>query len=108
MPKPNSRDWKATEDRQPGPSGPTLRVTGQFESTNSSQRAYLKEAVPQGINPAILILDLVIVSEGTGATVMDWKDVEPFKKNVSLGQHTSVTIQADGDLLAQCKVEVVH
>jgi hypothetical protein len=102
----NIRNCKAWEDRQ-GPGGPTLHVTCEVETSNSNQTPQLKEAVPQGINPAILILDLSITSTGIGNPVMGWKQAK-FEKKVSAGQYTSVDIHSNGQSVCTCKVEIVQ
>lgn len=108
MAAPQTKDWKAWEDRQPGPGKEVkLIVTGQVQTSNSNQALQLKEAVPQGINPAILILDLSITSSGVGNTVMGWKEAR-FEKKVSPGQHTSIDIHSEGQSIARSDVKVVQ
>ena len=107
-PAPATRNWKAWEDRQPSPgSGPTLHVVGEVQTSNTNQTPHLDEATPQGINPAILILDLSITTSGVGNTVMGWKPVK-FEKKVSPGQHTSVDVRWEGQSIAGCEVEIVQ
>ena len=104
---PKSQEWNAIENRQP-PHGETvpLKVTGKVATTNANQMPYLAEAVPQGINKKILILNLTITSSGSGATVLGEKDVG-FEKKVTPGQHTSVDIHWEGQSIAQRDVKVV-
>jgi hypothetical protein len=102
-----TKDWKAWENDQPGTGGPTLHVTGLVETSNSNQTPVLTEASPQGINPAILILNLSITTSGVGNDVMGWKPA-PFRKSVKRGQYSTVDIHHDGKSIAQVDVKSVQ
>jgi hypothetical protein len=104
-----TRNWKAWQNLQP-PIGPTVRmtVTGEFESTNSNQTARLTEHRPQGINPAILLLDLTVSTSGVGNDVVQWRDVGTFKKDIRKNQYTEVEILWEGQPVGKAKVESVH
>lgn len=72
-----------------------ITVTGSITTSNTSEKPELFEAVPQGINPQILVLELR-TSSGLGGTVMGVAEVK-FEKPVSRHQYTKVTIRsADG------------
>lgn len=103
---PKSKNWKAWENRQP-PGPPRLHVTGDVETSSTNQTPVLTEAVPQGINPAILILNLTVTSSGAGNDVMGWKQAK-FEKRVTQGQYTNVDIHSDGQSVAVCEVEIVQ
>lgn len=107
MSAPNIDKFSAWEDHMPGPSGPTLHVAGKVEITNGNQTPVLTEAVPQGINPEVLILDLSIRTSGDGITLMDWKDVK-FEKKVQKGQHTSVDIRWEGKSIKTLEVKITN
>ena len=87
------KDWSAILDLQPIVSKTPLRVRGKYHLNQRCGGVTLDVKVPQGINPAILLLDLV---DGPGIGG-DWIEVEgefPAKK----GQYTSVTvIDSDGE-----------
>lgn len=105
---PRTRNWKAREDRMPGPGmGVAVYVTGEVETSNSNQTLQLREAVPQGNNPTILILDLALVASGIGNPVVDWKPVR-FEKKLLRDHYASVEIRWEHTLIATCKIEVVH
>lgn len=105
---PGTRNWKSLEDRLPGPGmGVAIFVTGEVETSNSNQTPQLREAVRQGMNPTILILDLTFTTSGTGSAVMDWKSAR-FKKKLSRDNYVSVDIHWEYKSIATCKVEVVH
>jgi hypothetical protein len=80
---------------------------GEVETSNSNQTPHLCEAVPQGINPIILILDLVLATSGNGNAVMGWKSVR-LEKKLSRDHLASVNIRWERESIATCKVEVVH
>jgi hypothetical protein len=103
---PHTRDWKAWEDKQP-PGPITLYVAGEVETSNSNQTPHLREAVPQGKNPTILILNLTITESGVGKAVMEWKPVR-FERKLSREHYLSIDIHWEGKSIAACKVEVVH
>jgi hypothetical protein len=52
-------DWKAWHDNQP-PGPARLYVTGKCTFPTNGYKVELKPHVPQGINPAIYILDKVV------------------------------------------------
>ena len=107
--KPETKNWKAFEDRQPGPGrSPTLRVTGKVKISNTNQKPRLAEAVPQGINPTILFLDLIVDAEGVGIEPVDpWADAA-FEKHVTPHQYKLVEIWWEGQLLSSCVVQDVQ
>jgi hypothetical protein len=104
---PTTKNWKAWQDLQPGPGKPKLIVTGQVELGNTNETPHLKETVPQGINPKILLLDLTITSSGIGNPVVHWKEVR-FEKKIEKDQYSSVDIMFNGNSVAQAKVETVQ
>lgn len=107
--KPDTKDWKAWENRQPGPGGgPNLIVTGKVKITSTNQKPRLTEAQSPGINPEILLLDLTIESEGAGVEPTNpWADAR-FEKKVKAGQVTSVEIRSGGDIIATTGVAVIE
>src|SRR5690348_9098602 len=52
-------DWKAWHSRRPA-QPPILYVQGQCEFPTTGYRVGLRRSLAQGIDPAILVLDLVI------------------------------------------------
>ncbi len=92
--KPNCGGWKAWHDRMP-PGPATLHVAGQCTFPTHGYKVTLKEAVPQGINPAILLLDR-IVRAPTGPVIQIPQTVEVrFSKRTNF-KYTHVTILPDG------------
>jgi len=87
----NCTDWQAVQDSRP-PLTPRLRVTGRCTFPTPGYKVTLKESVPQGINPHILLLT---------KTVTPPKGVQPqvqqtiligFEKKNSTTRYDSVTI----------------
>ncbi|HXC55276.1 MAG TPA: hypothetical protein VNU97_08280 [Rhizomicrobium sp.] len=101
-----TRNWHAVEVSDFGGGNLRLMVTGEFQSLRSNEVAHLKEAVPQGINAHVLILDMAVEASGTGSDIVVWKHVTPFAKPVSPRQYSEVWIQHDGTSKS-VKVEVV-
>jgi hypothetical protein len=85
------RDWRAVQDSRP-PLTPRLRLTGKCTFPTPGYKVTLKESVPQGINPRILLLT---------KTVTPPKGIQPqvlqtilvgFEKNNATTQYDSITI----------------
>jgi hypothetical protein len=101
--------WWAIEDRMP-PGPPRLRVVGKLLAPTTGFKATLEPTVPQGINPRILMLDLLVTPpSGVEPQVITPLSVR-FEKEVKQGEHTSGHIRADGTLLSkdeQIEVQIV-
>jgi hypothetical protein len=104
---PNTKDWKAWQDLQPVRPQPRLFVTGEVQTSNSNQTPELTERTPSGINPAILQLQLTIVTRGTGNTVMGWRTAR-FEKDIKKDQYSSVEIFWESDKIAGAEVKTTQ
>jgi hypothetical protein len=98
---PKTDHWTARENKHG--KRVLLIVSGLVQVTNLNQTPRLKEAVPQGINPKILILSLTIETSGTGAAVVVWKRAT-FTKVVRVGQYDSIDVHWEGKSIATCPV----
>lgn len=87
----NCTDWRAVQDSRP-PLTPRLRITGRCTFPTPGYKVTLKESVPQGTNPRILLLT---------KTVTPPKGIQPqvlqtilvgYEKNNATTQYDSVTI----------------
>jgi hypothetical protein len=79
----------------PGP--PKLSVTGAIEVPTGGYSAKLVRAVPQGINPAILLLD-VQVTKPTGNVIQVISRVDlRFEESPPLVKYASVTVRLGSD-----------
>ncbi|HJQ30653.1 MAG TPA: hypothetical protein VJ866_00660 [Pyrinomonadaceae bacterium] len=86
--------WQAWHDHMP-PGPATLHVTGRCTFPTHGYKVTLKEAVPQGINPAILLLQKV-VKPPTGPVIQTPEVVQVnFRKKTNF-KYTHVTILPDG------------
>lgn len=95
--------WKAWQDfMPPGPS--TLHVTGTCRFTTHGYKVTLKEAVPQGINPSILLLKK-IVTPPTGPVILTPQDVPVNFSKKTKTRYTAVTILPEGKTI---KVQPIH
>lgn len=103
MSAPEIKNFRAWENRMPGPSGPALNVSGDVQTSRSNQKVILTERTPPGISPTTLMLDLTIESSGMGNDVMGSAKAT-FSKPVEKGQYTSVEIMWKNERLTQLDV----
>ncbi len=103
--KPDERfkDWKAILDLQPIVDPEPLRVGGEYFLDSRCGGATLRAAVPQGINPRILMLEIVPGGAGDGG----WEPVEG-RFEAKEGQYDSVHIRDDAGNTTTVDVEEVH
>lgn len=73
-----------------------LFVEGVLDVPSTAHQARLERAVPQGINPAILVLDLIVEQIGIGAAVITSRTVEFHERPVDEGQFRQVSVR-NGD-----------
>jgi hypothetical protein len=101
-----TKDWYAWLNIMP-PGPKQLHVIGDVQVGNPGVDAILVEHEPQGINPTILLLDLVLIQQpGIWPQHVVWKQVRYNKlgKNPAYG---SVEILHDGASVASIKVEII-
>ena len=98
-PKPHvikAEAWVNTMPIQPTPGG-TLDVVLEFNGNGA--RADLKKAVPQGINPKILILDLVYSPD---AILIHNPQTSKYSEGLHTStQYSSIQINFEGSKLAE-------
>jgi hypothetical protein len=96
--------WQAWLDLMPGPGAtPTLHVTGECTTPTTGYKITLVPAVPQGINPKILLLKKVVKKpSGIVLPVVTKVPVHYIKKKSP--RYTAVTILPDG---VTVKVKIV-
>jgi hypothetical protein len=106
MPKNSDKgEFKAWLDKMPGANN-TLHVTGKVTVPTTGFHVSLVEAVPQGINPKILILEVKKVRP-TGAAGDVVTHVPVRYDRAHSPDYTDVTIRDDGNDFT-IPVEVVH
>jgi hypothetical protein len=87
------KGWKAWQDSMPpGPS--TINVVGSCVFPTPGYKVKLTKAVPQGINPAILLLRLTI-TKPTGIVPQVLQKVEVRYSAKTKARYTHVTILPD-------------
>lgn len=94
--------WKAVLNMMP-PGPWVLRVTGKCRFPRRGYKVTLKEAVPQGINPAILLLKKT-VKPPTGPVIQIPQVVNVTFTKKTKTKYTNVTILPDGGTI---KVQIV-
>ena len=95
-------NWKAWIDVMP-PGPPTLYVTGECRFPTHGYKVTLKPAVPQGINPRILLLRK-IVTPPSGPVILIPQTVPVNYKQRTKTNYTHVTILPDNVTI---KVQIV-
>lgn len=91
-----SKDWSAWENHQP-PGPVTFHVKGTVVVRATNYTAKLERAAPQGINPNILLLNLVVTESGPiGGSNITNLDVQYSEAAYAAGAYSQVTILRDG------------
>lgn len=99
----SSHDWSAWHDFMPG-SPPTLHVTGKVNCPTSGYKASLVPHTPQGINPAIYLLDLVVVPPGPDEVVTEaFTDIDVHYHEDTRKHYDQVTILPE-DITVDVKI----
>jgi hypothetical protein len=99
-----TRDWEALEMADMIGQHGQITVTGEVELTDTGTTAELKEHTP-GINPKILLLDLVIHRPGGIQGHIAWFETLTFKKKSSGNAYDEVDILYGGVIVQRVKVE---
>lgn len=101
-----SRNWYAWLNTMP-PKPDDFHVTGEVQVGNPGVHALLLKKEPQGINPAILLLDLHLVQKpGIWPQIVSWAPAR-YDEIVRGTTYTEVSILFDGKVIATMPVEIV-
>lgn len=104
---PKTSDFSAWINVMP-PSPSNIIVAGKVETKMGNLLPKLTERVPQGINSAILILDLTIEQDGEfGTTDVVMRDAR-FEKLAERGQYQTVEIYSGDDKCISLDVSEAH
>lgn len=107
IPDIRTKDWYAWNNLMP-PGPFTFHIKGLVEVPNTGVRAQLVPKEPQGINPDILLLDLVLIQlPGVWPRVLTWTEARYHEVGVEL-KYTKVNIFCNEHLIAEAKVENIH
>jgi len=102
-----TQHWYAWLDLIP-PTPDDLHVTGEVYVPNPGIRPLLVPHEPQGINPRILMLDLLLCQKpGTWPQVFVWTRARFDRTGRNL-RYDQVDILCGGDIIASIPVEEVH
>ena len=102
-----TRDWYAWLNLMPPPPD-DFHVIGEAYVPNPGVEALLVPRVPQGSNPAILLLDLYLVQlPGVWPQVFVWKTARYDKYNPGM-KYTQVQVFCGDEVIADIKVNIVQ
>lgn len=98
-------EWKAVQDLQPPRNTPggTLKITGVLKYDGNTTSPSLLPREPQGINPKILMLE--VINPTKGKTELNYTYTHTM---MTEDQFTSVEIYSKGEKIADLKIEKVH
>lgn len=105
----SSREWFAV-DRTTSVAGGEreIVVNGVVDLPSSSHTARLVKAEPQGFNPSILLIDLLIEQSGIGADVITPRAVEYNERPIKEGQYEQVDVRSDQFEIPLIDVSISH
>ena len=102
-----TKDWYAWLNLMP-PTPDELYVSGEVYVSNPGIDPVLVFKEPQGINPRILLLDLLLCQRpGIWPPVFVWKQARYHKVGRTL-RYDTVQIFCGGDIIATIPVEDIH
>ena len=101
-----TRDWEALEMTDMIGQHGQITVTGEVELTETGTTAELKEHVPSGFNPKILLLDLVIHRQGGIQGHIALFEKLTFKMKSSGHAYDEVDILYAAEVVQRVKVEI--
>lgn len=102
-----TRDWYAWNNLMP-PKPDDFHVVGEVQVPNPGVVPMLVPREPQGINPAIFLMDLVLRQRaGVWPQVLTWVPAR-YDKIIMNAIYTQVDIFSDGSNIASVPVHDVH
>ena len=102
-----TRNWYAWLDLMP-PTPDHLHVTGEVYVPNPGVEALLVPHEPQGINPRILMLDLLLCQKpGIWPQVLVWTRAK-FERTGRGLRYDQVDILCNGNIIVSIPVEDIH
>ena len=102
-----TRDWYAWLNLMPPPPD-DFHVIGEVYVPNPGVDPFLTPRNPQGINPAILLLDLFLIQRpGIWPQVFVWKQAR-YDKTARSIRYTQVQVFCGDELIADIKVDIVQ
>ena len=102
-----TQDWYAWINLMPPPPN-DFHVVGQVLVSNPGVTAILTPKEPQGINPTILLLDLILVQQpGYWPQVMTWMETR-YDRVVKGNPFVTVQIFSEAEAISEVPVEAVQ
>ncbi|MDJ0616240.1 MAG: hypothetical protein QNJ63_05700 [Calothrix sp. MO_192.B10] len=102
-----TRDWYAWNNLMP-PKPDDFHVVGEVEVGNPGIVAKLYPRVPQGINPEILLMNLVLIQQpGIWPQIVTWIPAR-YDKVIMNSMYKRVNIFCEDNIIADIEVEDVH
>lgn len=102
-----SKDWYSWINLMPPPPN-DFHVVGEVLVGNPGVEAILTPKQPQGINPTMLLLDLILIQRaGFWAEVQTWVQAR-YEKVVAGNPYKLVTVYSDGKPIAEMPVDIIH
>lgn len=102
-----TRDWYAWNNKMP-PRPDEFHIVGEVQVPNPGVDVELVRREPQGINPAIILLDLILTQRpGIWPQVLTWKRVR-FDQVLTGDGYEEASILCGKDVIAKVKVEDIH
>ncbi len=104
----STRDWYAWNDRMP-PRPDRFHINGEVLVPNPGVDVLLVPREPQGINPKILLLDLLLVQKpGVWPAVLVWKPARYDKALVTPGSgYTEADVFCEQEMIVRVPVDEV-
>jgi hypothetical protein len=105
----DSRDWSAWIDLMPPPPH-QFHVKGEVLAPNPGYKAELRPKTPQGFNPEILLLEVILTQqEGMWPQVLTWIECR-YDKTLSdtSTRYSEVTVFYKDAILTSVKVGEAH
>jgi len=101
-----SRNWYAWLNTMP-PKPDDFHVTGEVQVGNPGVFALLIKKEPQGINPAILLLDMHLVQQpGIWPQVVSWVPAR-YDEIITGTAYTEVNVFCGSDIIAKIPVHMI-
>ena len=102
----STKDWNAWINMFP-PAPAVLHVHGQVEVPNPGVEALLRKRVPQGINPKVLLLDLILVQRpGIWPEIITLVPAQ-YHELVDGAQYDQVQIFCDNQSIETIDVQII-
>ncbi|MES1026445.1 hypothetical protein ABN584_26450 [Gloeocapsa sp. BRSZ] len=102
-----TRDWYAWNNLMP-PQPDDFHVVGEVKVNNTQIVPMLSPKEPQGINPEILMLQLILIQQpGVGLPVITWVQAR-YNKVLLNSTYKRVEIFCEDEKIADVPVEDIH